>query len=150
LPLETFLDQLNAANLTQHGIETHHFTGCGQDTYILVRRKDIKHHIGDVYFHGNRSQAKFGPWNTELFGVNVSIGPYHLDHIYFRRYGKPAKKIFGDGYLLQCFTEGHNACLPDCTHGGPCEFDDHFFHVDFSADEHDWDYFPGEELGLLN
>eukprot|EP00397_Hematodinium_sp_SG-2012_P003921 GEMP01003931.1.p1 GENE.GEMP01003931.1~~GEMP01003931.1.p1 ORF type:complete len:987 (-),score=264.27 GEMP01003931.1:569-3529(-) len=142
MSIDTFLEHLRAPNFTQFGLQAHHYTGCGQDAYILLGHKDIRHHIGDAYFNGNRSRARFAPWNTMLFGVNVSMGPYHLNHIYFRRYGKPAKKVFGDGQLLQCMESTHTACLPDCSQGGPCEFEDHFFHVDFFADEHDWDYMP--------
>ena len=54
------------------------------------------------------------------------------------------------GSILQCWSHGHPACLPDCVGGDPdsssedsstdCEFKDNFFHVS------NWDI-PEDEPG---
>merc|ERR1719316_2491403 len=117
-------------------LEAYLYHGCGDDHYVLIRRGNISHHLGDAYVCGGRPKSEH-PWTTDLLGTTVRFSPDHMNHVFFDRYSGPTLKLFGDGYMLHCRTPGHNACLPDCTDDRlPCEFEDHFVHVD-NFDE-DW------------
>merc|ERR1712039_318185 len=113
-------------------IEAYSYTGCGQDSYVLLRRPNITHHIGDMYVKGQQYRSHH-PWKARLFGTDVHFNSAHLHHIFFTRYRTPVKKLFGtEGIPLQCVYSGHNACLPDCRDESlPCEFTDDFVHVDY-------------------
>lgn len=118
-------------------LEAYSFNGCGQDSYVLLRRANITHHIGDVYMRGSQSLAEH-PWKAKLFGVEVRLSSEHMNHIFFTRYRTPVRKLFGDGMPLRCSVPGHNACMPDCTdESQPCEFEDHFVHADTFLSEYD-------------
>lgn len=116
-------------------LEVWNFNGCGVDNYFLIRIPSIMHHIGDIY-HQHQVPAENSPWKiAKLFGLKrkLSVSPDHMEHVYFETYSGPVEKIFGDhGSPLQCFSEGHNACLPDCVSQPVqgCEFEDNFVHVD--------------------
>eukprot|EP00928_Gymnodinium_smaydae_P031226 TRINITY_DN22988_c0_g1_i1.p1 TRINITY_DN22988_c0_g1~~TRINITY_DN22988_c0_g1_i1.p1 ORF type:complete len:1147 (+),score=90.07 TRINITY_DN22988_c0_g1_i1:37-3477(+) len=116
-------------------LEAYDYKGCGQDSYILLRRPNITHHIGDLYIKGGQP-LDASPWRANLFGTVVRVSPAHMDHIFFNRYRTPVRKLFGtDGLPLKCYHPNHNACLPDCTdEGQPCEFEDDFVHVDADGD----------------
>lgn len=109
------------------------FDGCGADHYFLIRIPNITHHVGDVYFNHKKPRSQ-NPWKLKLFDFpEMSISQHHLEHIYFDRYHGPTEKRFGDsGTVLQCWSEWHNACLPNCSgeQGEICEFDDNFVHID--------------------
>jgi len=110
------------------------FDGCSADHYFLIRIPNITHHVGDVYFN-HRKEREENPWNLKLFNfANMSISQHHLEHIYFDRYHGPVEKRFGDhGKVLQCWSEWHTACLPNCAgkdSDAACEFEDNFVHVD--------------------
>eukprot|EP00435_Cladocopium_sp_Y103_P049215 s460_g14.t1 len=97
-----------------------------KDSYVLLRQANITHHIGDAYVRGSQRRH---PWRARLFGTEISLSPEHLEHIFFTRYRTPVAKLFGDGIPLQCFLQGHNACMPDCRDPNlPCDFEDNFVH----------------------
>lgn len=130
LTAEGFMNHTKDATFKSMEIEAYSYKGCGQDDYVLLRRPNITHHIGDMYIRGDQTMLDY-PWRANLFGTEVRISPEHLHHIFFRRYRTPVRKLFGDGIVLQCFHPGHNACLPDCRDEDmPCDFEDDFVHVD--------------------
>jgi len=125
-----FMNRTKQDAFKRSELEAYLYNGCGQDSYVLLRRPSITHHIGDVYISGGQSLSEY-PWKAILFGTEVRLSPEHLQHIFFRRYRTPVRKLFGDGIPLQCFHLGHNACMPDCRDEDlPCEFEDNFVHVD--------------------
>ncbi|CAE8709839.1 unnamed protein product [Polarella glacialis] len=135
ITMEGFMNRTLDPPFRSMEIEAYAYDGCGQDNYVLLRRPNITHHIGDVYVRGGQARADH-PWRANLFGVQVSLSPGHLEHIFFTRYRTPVQKLFGDGIPLQCVYVGHNACLPDCRNQDePCEFEDNFVHVDHFASD---------------
>jgi len=133
---EEFINLTKLQDFQKLQIEAYAYDGCGQDSYVLLRRPNITHHIGDCYVSGGQFFAKH-PWRARLFGgVEVRLSAEHLEHIFFTRYRTPTRKLFGDGIPLQCHHAGHNACLPDCRDEAlPCEFEDHFVHLDIFSDD---------------
>lgn len=127
---EEFMNLTRAPAFQETELEAYLYRGCGQDSYVLLRRPNITHHIGDVYIRGEQS-LKDHPWRADLFGSTVRVGPGHMEHIFFNRYRTPVRKLFGDGLPLHCLSPGHNACLPECRDPEiPCEFEDNFVHWD--------------------
>eukprot|EP00927_Polykrikos_kofoidii_P043510 TRINITY_DN37574_c0_g1_i1.p1 TRINITY_DN37574_c0_g1~~TRINITY_DN37574_c0_g1_i1.p1 ORF type:complete len:1166 (-),score=166.04 TRINITY_DN37574_c0_g1_i1:150-3647(-) len=130
MTVQEFMNRTREAAFAELEIEAYAYRGCGQDSYVLLRRPNITHHMADLYVAGNQSMVDH-PWRARLFGVGVRLSPEHLEHIFFTRYRTPVRKLFGgDGISLRCFLPGHNACLPDCRdEQAPCEFEDEFVHV---------------------
>ncbi|OLP95330.1 hypothetical protein AK812_SmicGene22557 [Symbiodinium microadriaticum] len=112
ITMEGFMNRTQEPAFQSIGIEAFAYDGCGQDNYVLLRQASIVHHIGDAYVRCGRPRQEH-PWRAMLFGTEVSLGPDHLQHIFFTRYKTPVQKLFGDGIPLQCFHTGHNACMPD-------------------------------------
>lgn len=130
LTVPEFMNMTEQASFKRMEIEAYAYKGCGQDNYVLLRRPNITHHIGDMYVRGEQ-QVSSHPWRVRLFGTEVRLSPEHLEHIFFVRYRTPVRKLFGDGLHLQCFLPLHRACMPDCRDEAlPCEFEDEFVHVD--------------------
>lgn len=127
ITMEGFMNRTMEPAFQSMQIEAYAYDGCGQDSYVLLRQANITHHIGDAYVRGSQRRH---PWRARLFGTEISLSPEHLEHIFFTRYRTPVAKLFGDGIALQCFLQGHNACMPDCRDPNlPCDFEDNFVHV---------------------
>lgn len=127
ITMEGFMNRTLEPAFQSMQIEAYAYDGCGQDSYVLLRQANITHHIGDAYVRGSQRRH---PWRARLFGTEISLSPEHLEHIFFTRYRTPVAKLFGDGIALQCFLQGHNACMPDCRDPNlPCDFEDNFVHV---------------------
>eukprot|EP00929_Paragymnodinium_shiwhaense_P099865 TRINITY_DN61774_c0_g1_i4.p1 TRINITY_DN61774_c0_g1~~TRINITY_DN61774_c0_g1_i4.p1 ORF type:complete len:1092 (+),score=186.54 TRINITY_DN61774_c0_g1_i4:139-3414(+) len=129
--VEAFMARTKDADFQRLEIEAYSYRGCGQDSYVLLRRPNITHHMADLYVSGGQPMSEH-PWRADLLGTEVHLSGEHLEHIFFNRYRTPVRKLFGgDGIPLQCFLDSHN-CLPDCRDTTrPCEFEDEFVHVDF-------------------
>ncbi|CAJ1406205.1 unnamed protein product [Effrenium voratum] len=94
ITMEGFMNRTLEPSFQSMRIEAYAYDGCGQDNYLLLRQANITHHIGDAYVRGSQRRTSH-PWRAKLFGVEVSLSPEHLQHIFFTRYRTPVRKLFG-------------------------------------------------------